>query len=415
MARPTSPCERPTREQRSPGARLRRVSRVVRRRMGPSPSAVRHRLSSSTAGASIATSTLALRGSSRRKSASSPGWRSAVRSEAVSRTSAGSSILGVRAAVAPAGSRLGAAAPRLRRAPGAWQDARRSRRRRREPDRRRRGSTRGAGMRVTRRSVTLGAAGREHAPSTLPALPHADRGRVRRRVRVPQLRTRPSPPGSSASRAPGASGGEAMAAAARAAAPLPRGARRRARHARGAVRGDRGRSAAPPARARWLLLLAHRRDPRPRGRTTGSRWSGWTRTATSTRPRRLRRATPGACRCGWRSTRAASRPADVALVGARDLDPPEQAYRRASTASTTTSTVRSTARLPSTSRSTSTCSSRAPRRLHARSRAARGDETSSESSARSSARSHVAGLGHHGPAPRRRPCAPGRFASLAGL
>ena len=123
-------------------------------------------------------------------------------------------------------------------------------------------------------------------------------------------------------------GGEAMAEAAGTQLPVARGAGRRARLARGA---DRTRSHAG-CHARPLVLggccCAHvGRDPRAR-RPRRAHRRGLARRAR--RPQHAgdarRRGTSGACRSGWRSTRAAWTSPNVALVGARDLDPPEVEY-----------------------------------------------------------------------------------------
>ena len=60
-------------------------------------------------------------------------------------------------------------------------------------------------------------------------------------------------------------GGETMADAALLALPYPEAARDRGGDPRGAGRGPDPEPACAPARARWVLLLARRRDPRPRG------------------------------------------------------------------------------------------------------------------------------------------------------
>ena len=171
-------------------------------------------------------------------------------------------------------------------------------------------------------------AGRERPPRPLPALPHADGRRVRRRLRVPQLRRlvrggpRPCPARlGGGRRGDGGSGGHG--------ASLPRGAGGRARtrsrssrtRSRAGCHGVRSCSAAAAART-------SARSAGSPAATSASPSSGSTRTVTSTRRRARRRGTSGACRSGWRSTRAASDAANVALVGARDLDPPERGVRR---------------------------------------------------------------------------------------
>ena len=143
----------------------------------------------------------------------------------------------------------------------------------------------------------------ERAPRPLPRLPHAHGRRDRRRVPVPQLRPRVSPPASSACRGRGVTGGETMAAAAQLRAPVSRGRGDRGGDARRAGGRADAQPARAPARARRLLLRPRRRDPRARRPSAAaSRSSGSTPTATSTRRRRPHRATRGGCRCGWRST-----------------------------------------------------------------------------------------------------------------
>ena len=111
-----------------------------------------------------------------------------------------------------------------------------------------------------------------------------------------------------------------------AAAAVPRGGRRRA-----TTLDDQTAAAGRAARAPLVLggcCCAHLGAIRgPRARATGaSPSSGSTRTATSTRPETSPSGNAWGMPLRWRSTRATSRPHDVALVGARSLDPPELAY-----------------------------------------------------------------------------------------
>ena len=119
-------------------------------------------------------------------------------------------------------------------------------------------------------------------------------------------------------------GGETMAEAAHLRAALSRGERDRGGHARGAEPPARLRAARPPDRARRLLLLARRRD---RG---ALRRRGVPRRRLARRARRpehaadlaVRERVGDAAADGDRRRRRARR-SNVALVGARNLDPPE--------------------------------------------------------------------------------------------
>ena len=162
-------------------------------------------------------------------------------------------------------------------------------------------------------------------------------------------------------------------------------------------------AAGAAARPRRVLLLARRRDPRRSPHVAaGSRSSGWTPTAISTRPR----ASPSGNAWGMPLRIAidegAIAPADVALVGARNLDPPEVAYMRRP-GSTTTSSAPSSAAIASTSRSTSTCSVPASSPSSCRSPAGRRWPRSRRFFATLPARLPLAGLGTDGTARRRRP------------
>ena len=122
-------------------------------------------------------------------------------------------------------------------------------------------------------------------------------------------------------------GGEAMAEAALDRAPVPRGARRRAGDARRAERRDRGRAAGPAARARRLLLLARRRDPGARSARHGRLAVVW---LDAHGDLNTPETSPSGNEWGMPLRMAIDegsvRPEDVALVGARDLDPPELEY-----------------------------------------------------------------------------------------
>ena len=113
-------------------------------------------------------------------------------------------------------------------------------------------------------------------------------------------------------------------------APLPRGGRRRRGDARGAGRDADAHAAGAAARPRRVLLLAHRRDPGARPHAAAG-WpsSGWTRTAISTRPRRSPSGNAWGMPLRIVIDGGAIAPSDVALVGARNLDPPEVAYMAA--------------------------------------------------------------------------------------
>ena len=170
------------------------------------------------------------------------------------------------------------------------------------------------------------------------------RGRDRARVRVPRLRARRSPPGSSACRAPGATGGEAMAEAAHLAAAVPRGGRRRGGHARRADARGRGRPARAAARPRRLLLRARRRG---RGARRAPRAARRRLARRARRPEHAGelavRQRVGDAAADAHRLRRGRRRSDVALVGARNLDPPEGEFiaRAASAPARTASTRRS--------------------------------------------------------------------------
>ena len=161
---------------------------------------------------------------------------------------------------------------------------------------------------------------------------------------------------------------------------------------------------------------ARRRDPRARRRgTTGSPSSGSTRTATSTRPRRRRRGTRGACRSAWRSTRAACARDDVALVGARDLDPPEVDYVAEHGIDDDLGAGARRCDAAYVALDVDVLEPGAGPVLHARARRPDGRARSRRSSRTSHARTHVAGLGITGLAPGADPRILARFAAAAGL
>ncbi len=236
------------------------------------------------------------------------------------------SVLGVLPRAPARGARHGAADPRLRGVPAPRPAPRRARRRRGEHDRRRHACTSAPGCAFSG-GGTSGRGRREHAPRTCPdcrtltAVAFDDGYECHScgaafaagLVRVP--------------RAWGA-GGESMADAASLAAPVSGGARRRRATTLEEQSAAVARRSSLSGRSCWAAAAA-RTSARSAGSprvTTDSPSSGSTRTATSTRPRRRRRGTRGGCRSGWRSTKGSVATADVALVGARDLDPPEQAY-----------------------------------------------------------------------------------------
>ena len=240
-----------------------------------------------------------------RSSSARTTWLRPARSASASCSAwAGSDVLGTRREYRRQGLGRGAAPPFLPRAlcPRCAPD--RARRRCGEPT----GATRlyeASACASRRRPICTPSTSREvasrgvAAPREVPALQDLHCGRARAGLPVPLVRRASSAPGSSACRAPGATGGEAMAEAASTRAPVPGGGRRRRGHARRPAPRPRLRAARAAARPRRLLLLARRcgrgarRPPRPPRARLDRRARRPEHAGDARRP-----GTSGACRCG---------------------------------------------------------------------------------------------------------------------
>ena len=167
-------------------------------------------------------------------------------------------VLGVRPRLAQARARDRAAAALVPRLREPRRDAGRARRGRREHDRR--GPALRAASACARSAATTPTRRRcEPAARPLSRLPHLHRGRDRAGLRVPFAAGASTAPGMVRVPQAWGEGGESMAEAARLPLPYPGGRRRRGGDARRADAGGGDRPAGAPARARRLLLLAHRR------------------------------------------------------------------------------------------------------------------------------------------------------------
>ena len=264
------------------------------------------------------------------------------------------------AAVAEPWPRPRAAAPRLRRVLSPRPATRRPRRRRAESDRRDaalracgharrlRGGCVREGARVSRlrakcpdcKTFTAVAIGPEYECHS------CGRSLIGGLVRVPQA---------------WGDGGEAMAEAAWLALPYPGGGDHRGGHARGAEPRARGRPTRAAARSRRLLLRAHRRRRRARGAPDRLAVIWLDAHGDLNTPETSPSGNPWGMPLRMLIDSGAVDAGDVALVGARNLDPPEEEFIRepASTSARTGSSGRWRAPPASTSRSTPTCSSRA--------------------------------------------------------
>ena len=354
----------------------------VRRRVGTCRPLVRHLEGAHPRGRSASTRRSCL---SSGTATSSPASRSTIRSGTATGAGSGRSRP---AGVATAGARSRAPPRVVPPLPRDGRDDGCARRRRREPDGRHAAVRAGgdarplAGGRLAEGAPARGAARCERAPRALPALPHADGRRVRRRLRVPQLRDVVRGRASSASLGRGAQGGDAMAQAAALELPYPEALvveRDTLEEQTAAVAAGlpRARSCSAAAAARTSARSAvSRRD------TTGSRSSGSTPTATSTRPETSPSGNLWGMPLRMAIDEGSVAPADVALVGARDLDPPELEYlarardrrrpRPGARAAPTRSTSRSTSTSSSRARSRHSCPRRAGRPSRTPSGAPRG-------------------------------------------